>query len=506
MNREIPYKIPRGWIWTTLDELFVIRSGGTPDRGNYNYYQGEIPWVKSGELNYDIITSTEEYITSDAVKSSSAKVFPKGTILIALYGATVGKLGILGIPAATNQAIAGIYLSDEISKYVYYYLLSSRKKLLDQRQGAAQPNISQKILKELPIPIPPKELVSEIVAKIEELFSELDNSEKMLKKIINYLVVYRQSVLKSAFVGELRHRFKGKWESNYLEEIFTFLGGGTPSKSDPSYWNGSINWASVKDIQHAYIWDTADKITENGLANSSAKMALIDDVILITRISPGKVAIAKSPVAINQDLKIVRPIRGGANNKFTYYLFLFLENEIVKLSKGTTVKGIRLNELNSLKIDYPDLSTQNSIVEELDRQNSLVDDLFASAKLCLKRVDAFREIVLKKAFLGTLTDSKTRDSASKLLSELEKEKSKFLKTFKVISDVNPILKNKKKSFWQILREEFSDEPFSIDELKMKMKISDKDLKDELYKLLDSGDKIQSIFDTNNMTRLYQLKK
>src|SRR5690606_35105643 len=107
-----------------------------PDRGNRSYFDGEIPWVKSGELNFDIITDTEEKITPLGLSNSSAKIISAGTLLIALYGATVGKLAFLGIDAATNQAIASITTTKSFNKkYLYYYLIFSREKLLKKRIG-----------------------------------------------------------------------------------------------------------------------------------------------------------------------------------------------------------------------------------------------------------------------------------------------------------------------------------------------------------------------------------
>src|SRR5690606_20534806 len=101
--------IKEDWIECTLGEVFKTTSGGTPSRRNANYYNGSIPWVKSGELDKGIINETEEKISKEALKNSSAKIFPKGTLLIALYGATIGKLSFLGIEASTNQAICGIF-------------------------------------------------------------------------------------------------------------------------------------------------------------------------------------------------------------------------------------------------------------------------------------------------------------------------------------------------------------------------------------------------------------
>ena len=188
------------WTEIELGNICFTTSGGTPSRQNKSFYEGKIPWVKSGELDKGIILDSEEHITEEAIKKSSAKVFPKGTLLFALYGATIGKMATLGVEAATNQAICGIYENDIlISKYLYHYLSNKKRKLIGQGIGGAQPNISQTILKKLIIPISPLPEQRAIVAKIEELFSDLDKGIADLKKAEYQLKVYRQAVLKKAF-------------------------------------------------------------------------------------------------------------------------------------------------------------------------------------------------------------------------------------------------------------------------------------------------------------------
>ncbi|MDY0343372.1 MAG: restriction endonuclease subunit S, partial [Lentimicrobium sp.] len=196
--------IPKHWQVKKLGEVCFTTSGGTPSRGHKSYYEGEIPWVKSGELNRGLITDTEEKISEEAIKNSSAKIIPKGTLLIALYGATIGKLAFLGIDAATNQAVCGIYKNENInSDFLYYYLFSKKPSLVKQGIGGAQPNISQGILKNLDLPIPPIPEQQLIVSKIEELLSDLDNGKQQLLTAQQQLKVYRQSLLKAAFEGKL---------------------------------------------------------------------------------------------------------------------------------------------------------------------------------------------------------------------------------------------------------------------------------------------------------------
>ncbi|MFT4800693.1 MAG: type I restriction enzyme S subunit [Flavobacteriaceae bacterium] len=199
------------WIECTLGEVCFTTSGGTPSRQNKDFYNGNIPWVKSGELDKGIIYDSEEHISEEAIKKSSAKIFPKGTLLFALYGATIGKMATLGVDAATNQAICGIYKNDVFnSEYLYNFLFSQKNFLIQQGIGGAQPNISQTILKKLNISIAPLVEQKAIVNKIEELFGSLDSGIVDLKKAQDQLVIYRQAVLKKAFEGELTKEWREK--------------------------------------------------------------------------------------------------------------------------------------------------------------------------------------------------------------------------------------------------------------------------------------------------------
>ena len=115
------------WKTVRLGDIAKTSSGGTPKRGTAAYYGGIIPWVKSGELGDSTVYETSETITDTGLKNSSAKLFPKGTLCIALYGATIGKLGVLGVDAATNQAVCGIFLPENINTYFAYFFFGIKK-------------------------------------------------------------------------------------------------------------------------------------------------------------------------------------------------------------------------------------------------------------------------------------------------------------------------------------------------------------------------------------------
>lgn len=175
-------KLPKGWIWTILGSVGIWQAGGTPSRSNKSYFGGNIPWLKTGDLNDGYISEIPESITEEAIANSSAKINPIGSVLIAMYGATIGKLGILTFPASTNQACCACIKYFAITQsYLFYFLLSHRAAFIAKGGGGAQPNISKEIIVNTVIPLPPLAEQQRIVAKIEELFSVLDNIQNALE-------------------------------------------------------------------------------------------------------------------------------------------------------------------------------------------------------------------------------------------------------------------------------------------------------------------------------------
>lgn len=172
---EKPFEIPETWKWVRLGDVGSWASGATPARANTDYYGGKIPWLKTGDLNDGDIIDTSEYITELALKNTSVRLNPVGSVLMAMYGATIGKIGILKIDATTNQACcACIPYNGIFNKYLFYFLLSYRKDFIKMGAGGAQPNISKEKIVNTTIPLPPLAEQKRIVAKIEELLPLCD--------------------------------------------------------------------------------------------------------------------------------------------------------------------------------------------------------------------------------------------------------------------------------------------------------------------------------------------
>ena len=183
INDDLPFEIPNSWRWCRLGNIGDWGAGATPNRNKPEYYNnGMIPWLKTGDLNDGYINTIPEYITEQALKETSVCIKPKGTILIAMYGATIGKLGILNIDSTTNQACCAcqcIYINN---LYLFYYLMSQRNNLKKMGMGGAQPNISRELLVNYYFALPPINEQLKIVSKIKDIFAQLDTIQEIFNK------------------------------------------------------------------------------------------------------------------------------------------------------------------------------------------------------------------------------------------------------------------------------------------------------------------------------------
>lgn len=404
------------WIESTLGEVCEINMGQSPASSTYNTNKDGLPFFQ-GKAEFTVLHPVVRKWCN-----SPKKIANIDDILLSVR-APVGSTNIANTRCAIGRGLAAITYKP-CYKFIYYYLNSIESHLDNQGTGTTFKAISGGILKGQLINFPPLPEQRTIVAKIEQLFSELDNGIANLKTAQEQLKIYRQSVLKKAF--------EGNWGKTTVGELFDFIGGGTPSKQEALYWNGTIPWASVKDIKGDYLRKTQDYITEEGVTNSSTNIAVKDEVILITRISPGKTVITNLDVAVNQDLKIVKP-KFKTYNVFIYYLFKSIEWDIVKLSSGTTVLGINLTNLKSIEIPKIELEEQHQIVQQIESRLSVCDKLEETIVENLQKAEALRQSILKKAFAGELLTEaeiaackmeKDWEPAAELLKKIKKVKIK----------------------------------------------------------------------------------
>jgi type I restriction enzyme S subunit len=378
-------ELPEGWTQEKLGSVCKINMGQSPPSETYNFNNVGLPFFQGKAEFTDLYPHPVKWC------SAPKKIAEPGDLLLSVR-APVGAINIANQKCSIGRGLASIRYPD-CKLFIYYFLKLVEKELDNKGTGTTFRAISGDILRNTTVPFPPLNQQKQIVNKIEELFSELDKGIENLKVAQLQLKIYRHAVLKNAYEGLKSKTTVGK--------LFDFIGGGTPSKKEFSYWDGSINWASVKDVKGDFLNQTRDKITEKGLKYSASNLAHPGEIILITRISPGKVIISNIATAINQDLKIVKP-KFKFSSKYVYYLFKSIEWDCLKLSSGTTVLGINLTSLKAIEIPDVDIELQNKIVSEIESRLSVCDKIEETIKVSLQQTKALRHSILQKAFEGKL--------------------------------------------------------------------------------------------------------
>ena len=417
----MPNKLPQGWVECKLGEVFETSSGGTPKRGNSEYYQnGTIPWLKSGELNNSIIYSAEEFITEEGLNNSSAKIFPKGSLLIALYGATVGKLGILDFDSATNQAVCCIYQNAYYNRdFLFYYLLFKKEYLVNQGKGGAQPNISQEIVKSLIIPFPPLKEQKQIVEKIESEFAKIDEGLEHLENAKEQIKQYRQSVLKSAFSNC----------SSYIKvgELCEVVRGGSPRPAgDEKYYNGHIPFLKVADItkdNNKYLNEYTYTIKEAGLK----KTRLVNANTLLLSNSGATLGVPKICTFATTFNDGIAAFLGLSNETldFHYYYWLSKTKELRCINQGAAQPNLNTDIIKEQLIPNLNKFEQKEIVEEIEKRFAVADEVEKVVEQNIEKAKQLKQSILKKAFEGNLVPQEPTDEpASTLLEKIKQERSK----------------------------------------------------------------------------------
>lgn len=189
------------WVYRKISEIATTSSGGTPSRSIPNYYYGDIKWFTTTELKDNYLYDSVEHITREALNNSSAKMFSANTILMAMYGATIGKLGVLKEPSTTNQACCAIKCNDIVEIFLFYILLYNRKSIIEKGCGAGQPNISQAIVNELSFLVPPCEKEQQAIANI---LSKMDNEITALEAKRAKYEVIKQGMMQQLLTGKIR--------------------------------------------------------------------------------------------------------------------------------------------------------------------------------------------------------------------------------------------------------------------------------------------------------------
>lgn len=444
-EEEKPYELPEDWEWVRLGEIGDWGAGATPLRSRSDYYSnGSVPWLKTGELNDGYITKCEEYITELALKETSVRFNKPGDILIAMYGATIGKLGILKIAATTNQACCACSVFRGINnKFLFYFLLAMRENFKGMSEGGAQPNISKDKISKTIFPLPPLYIQDQIVQKLEQLSEAKDSLLSHAKSQLNYTKKMRESLLQEAIRGELvpqdendepasilLEKIKAEkvrlikekvikkqkelppitdeekpydlpegWEWVRLGEVGITQTGTTPSTKNKDYFNGKIPFIKPADISSTGINYKNESVTEEG---ANVGRTTSENSILMVCIggSIGKTYYTDRMVSFNQQ---INAIECYPSIQFKYVQYTLMSNyfygQVRLRATGTATPIINKSTWDNILIPLPPLAEQERIVAKLDELMATCDLLEAKAEEMKNYTTRLFEANLKEAFM-----------------------------------------------------------------------------------------------------------
>ena len=307
------------WEQRKLKDFTLSYSGGTPTVSNKNYYNGTIPFIRSGEISGE---RTELFITEEGLNKSSAKSVHKGQILYALYGATSGEVSLSKIDGAINQAILAISTKEGYSNaFLSFWLRKEKDRITATFLQGGQGNLSGEIVKNLIVPVP-SQLEQ---TKIGDFFNQLDGIITLHQRKLETLKKLKRTLLQKMFPkkGQLKPelRFPGftnDWEQRKLKDFTLSYSGGTPTVSNKNYYNGTIPFIRSGEISGER---TELFITEEGLNKSSAKSVHKGQILYaLYGATSGEVSLSKIDGAINQAILAISTKEGYSNAFLSFWL------------------------------------------------------------------------------------------------------------------------------------------------------------------------------------------
>ena len=430
---EQPYPVPENWRWTRLTNVAQWGSGGTPSRKHPEYYNGDVPWVKTGELNDDFIFCTEEAITKDAVQNSSAKLFPINTVVIAMYGATIGKVGILGIEATTNQACAcGVCSSALFYKYLFYYARSQKDDFIGLGKGGAQPNISQEIIKNHLIPLPPIPEQRRIVDCIESLFAKLDEAKEKAQAVVDGFEDRKAAILHKAFTGELTAVWRAErdirvaWQTKQIGDFsfVTKLAGFEYTKNiAPNLTDSGVPLFKGKNVQQGELVLDFESYIPKEVSDELPRSKLNRKCLLTPYVGTiGNIAIfdGSFEAHLGSNVGKIEINRETFDEYLLYYLRSdFGYKELTKQKKATAQESISIQAIRDVVVILPSVDEQVEIVRLLDSILAKERQAKDAAEQVIDQIGIMKKAILARAFRGELgTNDPTEESAEELLKEI----------------------------------------------------------------------------------------
>ncbi|UKA24895.1 restriction endonuclease subunit S [Photobacterium damselae subsp. damselae] len=415
--------IPSSWeMWKLSHAYELIGSGTTPTSNNEKWFQGDIPWITTGELRENIITDTTKKVSPLTIETFTAlKIYPKGSIAIAMYGATIGRLGILGVDATTNQACCVMTKSKVLkNKYLFYWLQAFKDDIVQLSSGGGQPNINQEKVAALKISAPVLKEQTQIAAFLDHETAKIDTLIEKQQQLIELLKEKRQAVISHAVTKGLNPQAPMKdsgvewlgevpehWVQLKLKHVVKNIID-AEHKTAPYFDNGNYLVCRTTNVRNGKLLLDGGKYTNKDTFAQWTQRAIPEKGdILFTREAPaGEACIydASIPLCLGQRMVLFKLNKDKMLPEFVLHsLYSGLADDFVKqLSQGSTVSHFNMADIQNIPLFEPPFKEQLFIVEYLKKIINKYDTMSDKAASAILLMQERRTALISAAVTGKI--------------------------------------------------------------------------------------------------------
>lgn len=381
-------EIPEGWDRGPLKSIASVSSGGTPSRAKPEYWGGDIPWVSTSEIDYNVLYDTKEKITAEGLEQSSAKFFPSGTILMAMYGQgkTRGKVCLLGVPATTNQACAAIKFKKEYnSDYYFYFFQHNYLRIRDLSNSGGQENLSAAIIKILKVPLPP--LPEQ--RRIAEILGTWDRAIAATEALIAKSEAQKKALMQQLLTGKRRlPGFEGEWKDVRLTDIAEVTTGGS-NREDSELVGEFVFFDRSTDVRRSsrYLFDT-EAVIVGGEGQE-----------FVPKYFEGKFDLHQRAYAIHTSKQF--------SIRYLYYIIHYKRHLLRRFAVGSTVASLRMGTFTKIPVPDISLAEQKAVTAILDNSSYEIQALQAK----LQTLKTEKAALMQQLLTGKRRVKLTEDAA-----------------------------------------------------------------------------------------------
>jgi len=377
--------IPDDWDLKRLGDLAEVSAGGTPDRANPRYWNGDVPWVTTSEVDFCTITCAGQFITKEGLSNSAAKLLPPGTILMALYGQgkTRGKVGVLGIEAATNQACAAIRLRRPVDGAFVFCLLASQYEAIRNLSNTGnQENLNGSIVRSIPILLPPEPEQRAIAEALSDADALIESREQLIAKKRHL----KQGAMQELLTGKRRlPGFSGEWGVKRLGDIADAdpenLGSDTPG-------DFAFNYIALEDVDRGTLRGYSERFFHS--APSRARRKLREGDVLVSTVRPSLqshllFSAHEGNWVCSTGFCVVRCRKGVSDPGFVYFQVFgdHVARQIEALLTGSNYPAINSGDVRALEVPVPSYTEQTAIaavLSDMDAEIAALETKLAKAR------------------------------------------------------------------------------------------------------------------------------